>query len=276
MRQEIADFMNLLFWDSLSIRHLFIEMFSQKIFDESYSQLTLSPKNIEASLRTVLMSLERKDNQSILDKLNSEFIKINVCFEETDKTMLQKYHDSGIVYAEADLCIYIYVNERFFDIVNSVELTQQSDELTQLSKDIFKIYSHEITHVEQNQKQRVNQPTLLPPQNSSLSERDRYLSNVREIDAHARELANYLLSSKFSKKEIERLLTTKQGYQELMNNHVFKIYFDNFGMASYLPKHQRDKDSQWRVTVFKRFKKRVCDFLLLDESFMYHKEFRFC
>ena len=276
MKQEIADFMNLLFWDSLSIRHLFIEMFSQKIFDESYSQLTLSPKNIEASLRTVLMSLERKDNQSILDKLNSEFIRINVCFEETDKTMPQKYPDSGIVYAEADLCIYIYVNKNFFDIVNSVELTQQSDELTQLSKDIFTIYSHEITYVEQNQKQKVNQPTLLPPQNCSLSERDRYLSNVREIDAHARELANYLLSSKLSKKEIERLLTTKQGYQELMNNHVFKLYFDNFGRASSLPKHQQDKDSKWRITVFKRFKKRVCDFLLLDEGFIYQKDFRFC
>ena len=248
-----------------TLKSIYLEWLSSQTLLETYSPLSVSSKNIEASLKLIATTSEFKSSKEILDKLNTEFLKINVCFEETDKAIPQKYPDSGIVYAEADLLVYIYVNKKFFNIIES----KDSSLINQLSKDIFKIYSHEITHVEQNQKQRVNQPTLLPPQNSSLSERNRYLSNVREIDAHAREVATSLLLKDFDKKEIEKLLTTHKGSLELSKqNKEFSIYYQTYGICLNIPRKAWDNDTKWRIKIFNRFKKRICDFLMLDINFI--------
>ena len=253
-----------------TLKSIYLEWLSSQTLLETYSPLSVSSKNIEASLKLIATTSEFKSSKEILDKLNTEFLKINVCFEETDKAIPQKYPDSGIVYAEADLLVYIYVNKKFFNIIES----KDSSLINQLSKDIFKIYSHEITHVEQNQKQRVNQPTLLPPQNSSLSERNRYLSNVREIDAHAREVATSLLLKDFDKKEIEKLLTTHKGSLELSKqNKEFSIYYQTYGICLNIPRKAWDNDTKWRVKIFNRFKKRICDFLMLDINFILKEDY---
>ena len=253
-----------------TLKLIYLEWLSSQTLLETYNPLSVSSKNIESSLNLIATTSNNKTSKEILDMLNTEFLKINVCFEETDKTMPQKYPESGIVYAEADLLIYVYVNKRFFNIIESKNTTL----INQLSKDIFKIYSHEITHVEQNQKQKINQPTLLPPQNSSLSERDRYLSNVREIDAHAREVATALLLKNFDKKEIEKLLTTHKGSLELSKqNKEFSIYYQTYGICLNIPRKAWDNDTKWRIKIFNRFKKRICDFLMLDINFILKEDY---
>ena len=253
-----------------TLKSIYLEWLSSRTFLEAYNTLSVSSKNIEASLNLIATTADYKTSKEILDRLNTEFLKINVCFEETDKAMPQKYPDSGIVYAEADLLIYVYVNKRFFDILNKKDKSL----IKQLSEDIFKIYSHEITHVEQNQKQKINQPTLLPPQNSSLSERDRYLSNVQEIDAHAREVASALLLKNIDKKEIEKLLTTHSGALDLSKqNKTFSLYYQTYGICLNIPRKALDSDTKWRVKIFNRFKKRICDFLMLDISFILKEDY---
>lgn len=83
------------------------------ILNESYKNLDLTPESIKASLYVILYQCKHDNDFSInhlLDLLNTEFLKANITFiYEPSLNMKLKYARSGIIKAETDNVIYIYM-----------------------------------------------------------------------------------------------------------------------------------------------------------------------
>lgn len=253
----------------------------EKIMNEIYSKLEFTQSSFEATLKIIShkikLSNEEITNEEILNRLNSEFIKCDIGFIEDDgafKTL--KYPESGIVRAEADNFIYIYVNDTFFNLIKSDDILNNNNGLHELSNNLFTLYSHEISHVEQNQKQKVAQSGITISNKDDEQERILYLSNLREIDAHAREVTNELLCMNLSPKEIEHLLTTHEGSKKLCEkSRVYKLYYYLFGVCLTIPSKSWDREIKNKIKVFNHFKRRICDFLKLDSNYIDQKQIRY-
>lgn len=249
----------------------------EKALNEIYSKLELTPESFESTIKIVAHKVKLFGKEitkdEILDKLNSEFVKCNVGFIENEEVYGSlKYPESEIVKAEADNFIYIYVNDTFFEIIKS----EDNDKLSKLAQDLFIIYTHEISHVEQNQKQKVVQSGITISNQDDEQERILYLSNLREIDAHAREVANELLYMDLSPKEIEQLLTTHEGSKLLcQKSRVYKLYYYTFGVCLTIPSKSWDREIKNKIKVFNHFKRRICDFLKLDIRYVDQKPLKY-
>lgn len=260
--------------DVNSIRSKYIEYMANNLFVEAYSKFEISWENIKSSLIVLskkIKEIKNISNEKIVDFLNFEFAKIDVCFDEyfkKDKKSI--YKQSGIVFAEADFLIYVHVDDKFFEILKEGRFSK----IEQLSKDLFCIYAHEKTHVEQIKKQKIKQCAVEAPQNKNNLSIEKYLQDPRELDARAREFANFLLLKDFDKKEIEKLLSTREGNSQLLKiSDIYKLYWTFFGVCLTIPKKSLDEDAKKRIKIFNKFKKRTCDFLSLDLKFVFKEMF---
>lgn len=236
-----------------------LKILTKDILDEAYLKLELDKQTIENSLKQVANNCIGKDDRSILDELNKEFKSSKIEFHKNENKnisdMNKKCPKSGIAYFESGLQVFVYVDELFFQIIKNDNLSK----ISELAEDLFINYSHEITHVEQNTKQKEIQPGINTT--DAAKNADFYLSHTREIDAHAREVANYLIAKNYSIVRINYLLTTNTGMQQLeFENKTFHNYCECFGRKVKKP----DKDSIRRQNIFKIFRKRIYDFLNLD------------
>lgn len=230
-----------------------LKILTKDILDEAYLKLELDKQTIENSLQQVVNNCIGKDDESILNELNKEFKSSKIEFHknENKNIPISKCERSGIVYFCADLKVYVYVNTLFFNIIRNNNNSQISD----LAIDLFINYTHEITHVEQNAKQKKIQPGI--DISDATKDDKNYFSHTREIDAHAREVANYLITKNYSDSHIKYLLSTKAGVRQLsLENPTFYRYRYHFGPE--MPKITDD------TKIFNLFKKRICDFLNLD------------
>nr|DAP54578.1 MAG TPA: hypothetical protein [Caudoviricetes sp.] len=244
------------------------------ILNESYKNLDLTPESIKASLYIILYQCKHDNDFSInhlLDLLNTEFLKTNITFiYEPSLNMKLKYARSGIIKAETDNVIYIYVNTEFFEILQNANLiTRHNISMNNLVEDLMKLYSHEYTHLDQFNLQKEIQPGIDSTKITTPEEVKKYLSNQREIDAHAREVANSLLLIGKTPKEIENLFTTKNGSQTLISlSTIYGLYYDYFGRALWKKTKDWTETDKADMKIFNKFKKRICDFLLLDKKFI--------
>lgn len=273
-----------MYWLSNNISNNYLHHIVSSHLDEAYKPLTLNPSIIKNSLLSILYpktnELNTISNEELLDMLNKEFIKANIIFipfleSSISNKIKPKYERSGLVYAETDKQIEVYVNDTFFNLLRNCEINESNENINALAKDIYSLYSHESTHSNQKEVEKVKQSGIDINKINSKLEKHRYLANIREIAAHARELANQLLLTDKSVKEIQELLTTRKGNELLCKNYpLYKDYYDAFGIALTVPKKYRetDKDIQWRIRVFNRFRKYLVYFLLLDLRFIYHED----
>lgn len=241
-----------------------------KVLQEKYTPLKLNPDNIKDSLLVVINKCQTKNklkDEDILNELNTEFLKGKMTFEISSLNLNDyKYPNSGIAYAEANNLIYIYVLEKFFDILRSVDILKSDLQLDNLSKDIYKIYTHEITRVHQFNRQKQLQFGIEPEKIVSKLDRANYLSHYREIDAHAREFAANLLDSDLSFDEIKKALQTRDPV--LSKYKIYREYYRALGSCEKMSKSQLTKRYKDYIKAFKHFLKRTYDFLLLDKHYI--------
>lgn len=278
----ITAYMN---WLTDNISSNYLKYAVESNLEEAYKPLELNPKIIENSLRAIFYSrkdeLDNLSNEEIIDILNKEFIKAKVIFIQFSDSKLNvdvipKYKECGIVYAETDEQIEIYVNDTFFDILRKINT--QNNDINKLCNCIYSLYSHEATHINQKEVEKVKQQGIDINNIRTNLEKQKYLANVRELAAHAREIANQLLLTNKSVKEIQELLTTRKGNEYLCKEYpMYNEYWNAFGIAMDMPKKYKDtdKDIQWRIRTFNRFKKYIVYFLTLDLKFIYHDDLKY-
>lgn len=244
------------------------------ILNESYKNYELTPESIKASLYVILYQCKHDNDFSInhiLDLLNTEFLKADITFiYESYSNLKLKYARSGIIKAETDSVIYLYVSAEFFEILQNANLTTRHNiAINNLIEDLMKIYSHEYTHLEQFNSQKEIQHGIDSTKITTPEEVKKYLSNQREIDAHAREAANSLLLTGKTPKEIENLFTTRSGSLTLISlSTVYGLYYDYFGRALWKKTKDWTEADKADMKIFNKFKRRICDFLLLDKGFI--------
>lgn len=244
------------------------------ILNENYKNYELTPESSKASLYVILYQCKYDNDFSIdhiLDLLNTEFLKANITFiYEPHSNLKLKYARSGIIKAETDSVIYLYVSAEFFEILQNANLITRHDiAINGLVEDLMKIYSHEYTHLEQFNSQKEIQQGIDSNKITTPEEVKKYLSNQREIDAHAREAANSLLLTGKTPKEIENLFTTRSGSLTLISlSTVYDLYYDYFGRALWKKTKDWTEADKADMKIFNKFKRRICDFLLLDKSFI--------
>ena len=56
---------------------------------------------------------------------------------------------------------------------------------------------------------------------------------------------------------------------------MFKVYWDLFGICTKFPKKSLDNDAQQRIKTFNHFKRRICDFLLLDSKYVFDESIKY-
>jgi len=245
------------------------------ILKETYNELKLTPENIKASIIKVIYNcrkLNEIDDEDIIDNLNSEFLKANIEFgTNSPYNSKPRYPNSGILNSDADSdgIIRIYVNSRFIFIVKNLNILSTDIQFNQLIEDLYKIYTHEITHIDQFNKQEKIQPGINPDELQTSYQNLKYLASYQEIDARARELANTLLLEGKTFEDIKEMF---KNYKSLLKYTEFKIYWMNFGIYNLLSKENltqdKLKDINQRINVFKKFKRRVFDFILLDKKYV--------
>lgn len=250
------------------VRYKYFESIGKPEILEAYSKLNLSPDIISNTLVKLLYTYNQSNKLSdgvLLDLLNTEFLKVNVVFDVDNTFRNVRYPNSGIVRADTGERIYIYINDKFFDILKNTDITSLSKDFNDLCNDLFSMYSHEATHSYQINHAKKELDGIKDPNN-----RKAYLGNPQEIDAHAREFANILLNTGKSFSEIKDLLTNNS--KKLLNNKIWQEYWKYFGSYIEEENYPNKKDREWRVNIFKKFKKRIYDFLLLDKRFMYESK----
>lgn len=152
---------------------------------------------------------------------------------------------------------------------NTNLITRHNISINNLVEDLMKLYSHEYTHLDQFNSQKEIQPGIDSTKITTPEEVKKYLSNQREIDAHAREVANSLLLIGKTPKEIENLFTTKNGSQTLISlSTIYGLYYDYFGRALWKKTKDWTEADKADMKIFNKFKRRICDFLLLDKGFI--------
>ena len=235
----------------------------KQIFIEKYAEIMLSPTIIYNTLLKILYNykVNALNKNKLLDILNTEFLKVNICFENNESMAIPRYPDSGIVWAETDKLIYIYVNDIFINILNNTDILKPTKDFDNLVHDLFNMYSHEITH----NYQQTNTKKAIPTPN--IDNRKEYLSHPWEIDANAREVASQLLKKYTNFKDIQNLLLNNSN--KLLQNEIWEEYYRYFGAYEQEPSRNiHEKERLWRINIFKKFKKRIYDFLLLDKKFL--------
>lgn len=283
--KHISIITNYMYWLENSIRNAYLDYIYINHLNEAYKPLGIDPNKIKSSLLSLLYSnRERIDNLSdneLLDILNDEFIKARIIFVpilESDKRieLKPKYKESGLIYAETDYLVEIYVSDRFFEILRKADIDNNDSSIIKLANDIYSLYSHEATHINQTDLEKVPQRGIDPNTIDTPAKEHLYLGQIREIAAHAREVANQLLLTNKTPKEIEILLTTTAGNNYLKDNYpIYKRYWDAFGIAKNIAKASRDKDAKNRIYIFNRFKKYLVYFLKTDLRFFYHDDLKY-
>lgn len=270
-------------WLSKRISSVYLSTLYNSNLKEAYKPLNITQNNIKASILSILYTnkdiLNTLSNSELLDLLNDEFLKAKIIFVPSDELKIKatpKYERSGLVYAETDYLIEIYVNNTFYNILRNTEIDSDDQNIINLADDIYSLYSHEATHLNQKEKEKIPQSGIDPNTLTTPSKVTKYLSQIREIAGHARELANQLILSEKSVKEIENLLSTRSGSIYLAKNYkIYQLYWLNFGIALNIPNKDRDKDALWRIKIFNRFKKYIVYFLHLDLRFFYKDDIKY-
>lgn len=240
---------------------------------EKYTPNNYSLENLTASMVCVLNDCRKAnitDNIDILNILNTEFIHGNIAFEPVDDKDIPKYPNSGIVKGDSDKnIIRIFVNPTFFNILKKANSTCSDEDTKNLLKDLLSVYRHEFVHMHQTNQEKIPQTGIDVSNMKTRKQAESYLSQGREIDAHAAEVATRLLSTNMTLNQIIKAI--RDNTRPLLFDPTYKIYYTCFGMAKDIPIHQRDKDSIFRINIFKRFQKRIFDFLILDHKFITDK-----
>ena len=230
---------------------------------EKYAEINLSPTIISDTLLNLIYNYKKNhiSKDKLLELLNTEFLKVKICFELDTTPIRSRYPNSGIVRAETYKTIYIYVNKKFIDILDHTDTLHPAEDFNNLVHDLFHIYTHETTH---NYQQGQTKKAIPAPNPTNRKE---YLSQPLEIDTHARELASRLLRKYNDFSQINDLLTHNS--KKLLIDDIWEEYYSNFGAYDLEPKREKgEKERLWRINVFKKFKKRIYDFLLLDKQFL--------
>lgn len=215
---------------------------------DNNAPITFNQDMIETSIKRSL--LEEKKN--IVNRLNTYFSKINVCFIVNNNTNTNfKYSNLGILNIEKYDSIYITIGNRIIDFL----LDKETKDLTKrclltIDKSYFLNLKSKPIDLEN-------------------------YSSFPTIDHYAKLLADKL-DDHYDKLEIENLFTSYDGNKKLCDEfEEFKIYFDKFGSGLNLRAKFWTNQMKHDLRILNHFKRRTCDFLLMTDSFFYSEDFRF-
>lgn len=243
------------------------------LLNEAYNNLSLTRLNIQRSLETVyvdVLTSQDLSDKNILNHLNTEFLKVNIIFEKDNPSLKIKpaYPECGINRGEnINGIIYLYVNDKFFELFK-VDFDKGEFDFYQASQDIMTMYTHEYTHEHQYNNQ-AKHPDSIETDNA-IDNQIKYLSNIYEIDAKAREFAAILKQTPMSQQDILNEINKGQK-SEFITLDIFNIYFKLFGihknMLKVYPKGSKNyiREEQ-KVNVWNRFIRKTIDFFLLDKK----------
>lgn len=211
--------------------------------------ITFDQGMIETSIKRSL--LEEKKN--IVNRLNTYFSKINVCFivDNSNINTNFKYSNLGILNIEKYNSIYITINDKIIDFL----LDQETKDLTK--RCLLTIDKSYFLGLKSKQIDLEN------------------YSSFPTIDHYAKLLADKL-ADHHNKLEIENLFTSYNGNKRLCDEfEEFKIYFDKFGSGLNLRAKFWTDQIKHDLRILDHFKRRTCDFLLMTDSFFYSEDFHF-
>lgn len=239
-----------------------------RLLEESYDPIEFDYVSFKASIMVIVGELKEKgefDFDDLLEALNTEFLKANVEFVRYEGgSDFPKYYNDGIVKGGSDRgIIYIFVNDKFFENLKDVNVTEDGKEIDSLVSNLYSLYAHEFTHLQQMDKEKAEVPGIDLSQLSGDKLAFKYLGNPREIDAHAREFAMWLLS-RYDVKDIDTLFLEKEKNKELQQSLNYSMYYKIFGNNG----SRSNKENRWKKSIFRKFLKRTYDFLLLDKRFL--------
>ena len=276
MEKQVQSCINLLGYETDSLRYIYLQ---QRLFSdlkEAYSSLNTIPNNFKSSLIVAIKSIQSNnisDQSDIIDELNKEFLFVNVTFEYKEKSQYgyrPKFEKVGIIDGMGDKSgVEITVNDTFINLLRNPDILNDQNTLNTITEALFSLYGHETTHEEQTNKEKIPVPAPNIHPNMTEDEVKAYYSNTREIASHAREVADRLLLSGKSLKDIEQLLTTWKGTTALCaQDKTFLQYYTLFGIGLRLPKASWKDTTEKDLEIFNRFKKYITYFLRLDIQFI--------
>lgn len=259
-----------------NLRYTYLQHCLFSNLNEAYTPLNTTPYNFKASLITVIQAIQTNNIiniNDIIDELNKEFLFANILFDYKKKSIYNyrpKYKKEGIIDGAGNKDgLNITVNDTFINILTNPTVLTKQTQLDDIAEALFLMYSHETTHEDQTDKEKIPQVGINIHSNMDDEEIKAYYSNIREIASHAREVADQLLLTGKSLKEIEQLLTTWKGTNYLCShNKVFLQYYMLFGIGLRLQKSEWKDTTEKDLEIFNRFKKYITYFLRLDIQFI--------
>lgn len=267
---------DLLGYTTDTLRYVYLQQHLFLNLQEAYSPLKTTPSNFKASLITVIKAIQNNNiNKStdIIDELNKEFLFVNILFDYKEKSQYDyrpKFENVGIIDGAGNKTgLNITVNNTFISLLCNPNILNEQNILNIIVEALFSLYGHETTHEDQTAKEKILQtaPDIHP--NMTEDEIKAYYSNIREIAGHAREVADRLLLTGKSLKEIEQYLTTWKGTTALCaQDKTFLQYYTLFGIGIRLPKKDWKDTTEKDLEVFNQFKKYITYFLRLDIQFI--------
>lgn len=219
---------------------------------EKYERVATA-KSLKQALLVSKQSLQtEEDAEMLLQKLNRIGYAYDVSFSDEEQYGHEwSYGDVGIQlgYISEDGSITIVC-----DPANIVEYVLFDDNMFALFvRTVTSIVNHELVHRDQLESTPFDhQVTRRDLQNSESN--DKYLSNTKEIDAHAAQAVSEFLEMGYTEEEIRSWLTSTEEIEyHAPESNAFWRYWNYYGS-------QRDEDD----VVWKRFLTRFYDFLQQD------------
>jgi hypothetical protein len=219
---------------------------------EKYERVSTA-KTLKSDLLSAKEELQKEtDPESLIDKLNRIGYPYDVSFSDEEQYGHEwSFADAGIQlgYILEDGSITIVCDPEIL-----IEYVLYDDNIfPYFARVVASVVNHELIHRDQLENTPFDhQVTRRDLQNSESN--FSYLSNTKEIDAHAAEAVSEFLEMGYSKEEIRGWLTSTEKIKYHANESTaFWKYWDYFGV------YNEDEDDTWR-----RFLTRFYDFLEQD------------
>lgn len=214
-------------------------------------ELIITLEDIEATLE-YFEFLHENNNEILLNKLNTDFLKIGVNFEIIKSDKVSSF---GIVNLETDSLIHIFVTDLFLDII------RDKVKYKELSKPLYNIYNG-------------NRSKLVPfKQINNLEE---ILKSCNPIEFFSKKENLICLVSQFAKELVNLGLKSLRLDQallhlekQLLKHTIFKQYYVNFKIYDKIPKQYLTEEDQINIKTFRRFLRWTYDFILIYSCGLY-------
>jgi hypothetical protein len=184
----------------------------------------------------------------IIELLNKKFARYNVYFEmneEPGQDWLYGDQDIQLSFVSDRGTIHIYVGDMFIE-KNNTDISYQ-----QLIKTLENILVHELIH-----RQQISKIPFSVLKNIDTSSNEKYLSDPKEIDAHAMQAVSEF-SQFYDKNKIKQIISNYNSSKDsAVDSVAFWKYWSFFGLYS------DTNDDPESNNIWKKFLKRMYYFLI--------------